>query len=567
MALLPHRELQQRLHQHRRLGRVADGHRPVQRRPQVVPLLRQHPDAFEVAGTLELAVRPLGHLGVVREVPVAPDDDLASLVEAFLAVLTQCLEQRVAGVGTSPVGDDHGLVDQSSQQVGHGLMVDALIRAHRADGSDVAATREHRQPVEQQPLVLGEQLVGPLHRRPQRLVALRPATTAALQQPEAVRQLVGEIAECHRTDPSGGQLDGQRKAVQAVADRGDHRQVGVRRRERGVRRCGPLAEQLHPALRRRQGRHWPHPLRGHADRLAARGQQRNRGTGGRDPRRQPGDRIQDVLAVVQDQQHPAAAEGVRHGFGHGHVLLAADRQHAGDGVGDRVGACHRRQLHRPDAVGEPVDQGPRQLRRQSGLPDAADAGECDESALGDLADEVAQFVFAAYEACERRGDVATAGVFGGLVDGDGVLEGGEIVGRVEAGLIPQTAPVLARRPQRVSLAAAAMQPDHQGPPGPLPVRMVRRDRPRLAHRRLAATQRQQGLGVGLPGMEAQLFQPRRLPLRPPLLSELGERVAPPQAQRRLQPRQRRLGTLRKARQRIAKGRLETLHVGGAGFRA
>ena len=37
MALLPHRELQQRLHQHRRLGRVADGHRPVQRRPQVVP--------------------------------------------------------------------------------------------------------------------------------------------------------------------------------------------------------------------------------------------------------------------------------------------------------------------------------------------------------------------------------------------------------------------------------------------------------------------------------------------------------------------------------------------------
>ena len=147
------------------------------------------------------------------------------------------------------------------------------------------------------------------------------------------------------------------------------------------------------------------------------------------------------------------------------------------------------------------------------------------------------------------------------------FEGGEVLRGVEAELVSEPGPVLARGAQRFALPAAAMQPDHQRPPGPLPARMVRRDRPGLAHRRLAATQPQEGLGVGLAGKHAQLLQPRRLPLRPPLPSELRERVAPPEAQRLLQPRQRRLGAVRETRQRLAQGRLETLHVDRARLQA
>ena len=112
-----------------------------------------------------------------------------------------------------------------------------------------------------------------------------------------------------------------------------------------------------------------------------------------------------------------------------------------------------------------------------------------------------------------------------------------------------------------------MQAEHQRPPRPLAARMVRGDGSGLAHCRLAATQPQQSLGVGLAGMQAQLLQPRRLPLRPPLPSELRERVALPETQRFLQPRERRLWSVRETRQRLAQGRLEALHIDRARVQA
>ena len=181
--------------------------------------------------------------------------------------------------------------------------------------------------------------------------------------------------------------------------------------------------------------------------------------------------------------------------------------------------------------------------------------------------EVVQFVMAAHEARDRLGDVPLAGLFGAVVYGDGVLEGGEVLGGVEARLVAQQGPVLARRAQRVALAAAAVQPEHQRPPRPLPARMLGSDGAGLAHRRLAATRLQEGLGVGLAGVQAQLLQPRRLPLRPPFVTELRERVAPPEAQRLLQPGERRLGAVCEAGQRLAQGRLEALHVGCAWLEA
>jgi hypothetical protein len=41
-------------------------------------------------------------------------------------------------------------------------------------------------------------------------------------------------------------------------------------------------------------------------------------------------------------------------------------------------------------------------------------------------------------------DVPDAGGFGGVVSGDGLLEGDEVLGGVEARLVPQPGPVLAR---------------------------------------------------------------------------------------------------------------------------
>ena len=200
---------------------------------------------------------------------------------------------------------------------------------------------------------------------------------AAPQHAETVLQAAGDLGHRHHPDPGRGQLHRQRQPVQVAAHLLDHvgGQVGA-----GAGRPGPLPEQLD---RRRQAqlRQQVHRLRGEAERGTAGGEHpqvlghRHQGTD------QVAGAAQDVLTVVQHQQHRAGTER-----GHdaaeqvGRDGPLADRGAPGlpgaDDRGDRAGdvvvggdARQGHELHHP-LLGSPAHH-----LREAGLAQAAGADD------------------------------------------------------------------------------------------------------------------------------------------------------------------------------------------------
>ena len=109
--------------------------------------------------------------------------------------------------------------------------------AHAPARSKPPAKTEHR--LQQVLLVLVEQVVGPLHRVAQRLMAFQPAPRPD-QQPEPVIEAIPHLGHRHRYHPRRGQLDRQRNPVEAPADL-HHRSRF--QRDTGRRGFGALDEQ------------------------------------------------------------------------------------------------------------------------------------------------------------------------------------------------------------------------------------------------------------------------------------------------------------------------------------
>ena len=144
--------------------------------------------------------RPLGQRQVVGGVPVARRLGLAArLGQALGGVLAHRLQQPVAPrAGGALVHLHQRLVDQPRQQVEHRVRGEAVARADRLGGLQRPAAGEDRQPPQQRPLRLGQQVVAPVERRPQRLLARQRGPAAAGQQPEAVVQPPGDLLDRQR---------------------------------------------------------------------------------------------------------------------------------------------------------------------------------------------------------------------------------------------------------------------------------------------------------------------------------------------------------------------------------
>ena len=97
-------------------------------------------------------------------------------------------------------------------------------------------------------------------------------------------------------------------------------------------------------------------------------------------------RVEHVLTVVDDQQHPPAQAPVDDRLDHRRTRLQTRSERTGDGGDGQIRVSHRRQLHQPDPVDELVDDKPPDLDRRGRLTHAARSGQRDHTGLRQIRD-------------------------------------------------------------------------------------------------------------------------------------------------------------------------------------
>lgn len=87
--------------------------------------------------------------------------------------------------------------------------LDAVSRAHRFHRLQTAPAREHRDPAEQGALFFGQEVMAPVDRASQRLVAGQPGLAGSGQQLEGVIQPGGDLLDRQDFHPRRRELDRQ----------------------------------------------------------------------------------------------------------------------------------------------------------------------------------------------------------------------------------------------------------------------------------------------------------------------------------------------------------------------
>ncbi len=137
---------------------------------------------------------------------------------------------RAAGSAPRPgrVGEHERLLDEPAEQVEDVQRIDRVACAHRLRRLEGGAPGEDGQASQDGPLGLGQQVVAPVDRGPQRLVAGDGRPTATGQEAEPVVQAGRDLLDRQRPDTGRRKLDRQRDAVEPAAELGDRSGVLAR---------------------------------------------------------------------------------------------------------------------------------------------------------------------------------------------------------------------------------------------------------------------------------------------------------------------------------------------------
>jgi hypothetical protein len=335
---------------------------------------------------------PFGKLGVVAVVTLPDAIALPSLVEALQTVVRDGLKQPVPGAAPIAGHDHQRPVYQADQQGEHILGRHAVPGTDGFGGLEGEAVGVHGQPPQHHAFGLGQQVPAPVDRCPERLLSRRDATMPGCQQAEPVVQPRHQLVHAQCPHAGGRELQGQRNAIKSPAEYGHGVGVVGTQREPRRRRCRSCDEELDgTGLLQR----WNHEddLAGEPEWLPAGSQDAQLGRGPQQRRRQFGDRLDHVLAVVQQQQQQTLAPqrtGEPFDQAYRPVPPRAGRRVLPDAQ-DRHDRLSRRarhvlfarppepgQLHQPHPIREPVDQLRGRLHREPGLADPAGAGERDQ---------------------------------------------------------------------------------------------------------------------------------------------------------------------------------------------
>jgi hypothetical protein len=118
---------------------------------------------------------------------------------------------------------------------------------------------------------------------------------------------------------------------------------------------------------------------------------------------------------------------------------------------------------------------------------------------------------------------------------DRLIQALQILARFKTKIVQQHPSRLAVDIERIGLPPAAIQSEHQLPQQPLAVRVAADEYLQFADHVAAVTEQQVGLDPVLHRGKARFLQARDLALSKRLVGQVGERLAPPQAQRALEP--------------------------------
>ena len=351
-------------------------------------------------------------LGVAAPVRV----DLARLFEALERVLPQRLEELVArGAVGSRLGHQHRLGHQLAERVEHVEAPDGLVGDHRLRGRGVERPDERPEAVEHRAFHVTQERVRPVDGGAQRLVALDGSAAAPGEEPEPLVEQRRDLGGLEAGDAGGGELDGERDAVEPAADLHHGRRVGLVDVKRRCDGRGPFGEQRGRVRRqRRRGRRrlgnreradGPQLLAVDAEPLPAGRQHAHVLAAAEDRVGEVGGDVEHMLAVVEHDQAVASAEVIED---------AVERRHAGPrnhaertrhDLEDRFLRVRGGELAQPHTVAGIRQHLGRDAQREARLPDTADAGERHESVRAHEGGHCLDLVVAPDEARQLRRQV------------------------------------------------------------------------------------------------------------------------------------------------------------------
>ena len=265
--------------------------------------------------------------------------------------------------------------------------VEIVVGGDRHGGRGVERAGEDAEPVEHGAVVGFEELVRPLDRRPQRLMALDAPAALAGEQPEPLVEMRGDVGGAHRRRPARPRARSRAGSRPPVDRSHPPRTIGPRssrpshlRPTPDPRTDGPpRSPAAAPASRDGSGAseraHPHHSLTVDLERLPA-GRQHRDARARRERRlRQRPRLVEEVLAVVQHQEQLADLEVLDDALDHRQPRALDAPQRRGDDLRHGIAVVRGRELAEPRPVPEPGHDLRRHLDRQARLAHTAGADE------------------------------------------------------------------------------------------------------------------------------------------------------------------------------------------------
>ena len=274
-----------------------------------------------------------------------------------------------------------------------------------------------------------------------------------------------------------------------------------------------------------------------SQRLAARGQDHQIGASGQQLGDQGDDGVEDVLAVVEDEQEVPAGELVDERRGPGSVALEGEVEGRADLRGDAVtwATPANSTSHTPSAPAEARHLPVGDLQGQAGLARSSRAGEREEARPFEQPTQLGQFPVATDEARRQGGEVVrTRPGIGGGTDEQPAVDGGGLGGGVDAVRLREAVAQPLEGSGGVPASADGGQRHHERLVDVLVEWPLHRQRLEQRDGLFGLFAGQQGPGQSHGKSGPRRVQPVAVRRRPVLVEVLGQQFTRPQGERAAQ---------------------------------